>query len=285
MYQYQDYEKYYDVNQGYNTPFKDSSKLVGIIEPPFNMWLDMYWKAVHVMAQTYNPNIELSKQAMKCFYQSLSDILPSNKLKIMFHDFINMTSDVQHTLFLNKSLTKFFSVNKDFYDKLVKDPYNFFDYCLEKSDSLFIWTFLLHAYVSIMTNENIISFNSLRANFDRNNISKETWANPIWFVIHFSAYHAPNVINNQWAISYKSFISSLQYVIPCPICRTHLRENLPLVPIDNYINTKQNIFKWSVELHNIVNKSLDKPIISLDEAIKIYDPFRQGYVLQNSRYY
>jgi len=42
------------------------------------------------------------------------------------------------------------------------------------------------------------------------------------------------------------------------------------MPISPHLDTRDDLFKWTVELHNEVNKILDKPIISQSEAIYFY---------------
>lgn len=113
--------------------------------------------------------------------------------------------------------------------------------------------------------------------FDKNLLSKEVWGNPTWFVIHFSSMHSPIPFNFDWALSYKAFISCLMFMIPCPKCRAHLMENLPKNHIDDYLYSRDSIFEWSVRLHNIVNESIDKPILSLLEARQLYNPGENSF--------
>ena len=47
-----------------------------------------------------------------------------------------------------------------------------------------------------------------------------------------------------------------------------VRSNPPVFGIDENGNNKY--FIWTVNTHNAVNKKLNKPIITLDDAIKLY---------------
>ena len=59
----------------------------------------------------------------------------------------------------------------------------------------------------------------------------------------------------------KTFIETYQMILPCFWCRLHFSQLLAEYPIPD---TDQ--FKWSVDIHNMVNEKLGKPIVTLDEA-------------------
>ena len=121
------------------------------------------------------------------------------------------------------------------------------------------------------------TFNQLSDRFNKTNISKNRWGNSYWFTIHHTAIFAPSVLNDNWKLSYKSFISGLQWTLPCNECRHHIEENLAEleaknISIDDYLTTNLKIFEFTVILHNSVNVMLNKPEITLREAIQIYRP-------------
>jgi hypothetical protein len=253
-------------------------------EPNPGIWMRHFWNACHVLARTYNPVDDKVRKSFACFYQSLSDIIPTYEMRRVMKDFILMTKEVQDTLFESKILSTFFTVHREIYDELIRKPRDFFNFSLKDSDSLFIWTYLLHCYYNLLTGVRLDSYNMLKATYDRSQISKETWANPIWALIHICAYYAPAIIDHKWAMSYKAFISCLMFAIPCPTCRNNLVENLGNLNIDNYLRTNKSIFEYSVLLHNSVNKELNKPIISVAEAEKIYSPYSQALIRQNANF-
>ena len=41
-------------------------------------------------------------------------------------------------------------------------------------------------------------------------------------------------------------------------------------PIDKYVNNQENFFRWTVLLHNDINKKKYKKVYSIEEAKKIY---------------
>ena len=65
--------------------------------------------------------------------------------------------------------------------------------------------------------------------------------------------------------SVKTFINSYQMVLPCFWCRLHFSQVLAENPIPD-----TDLFKWSVDVHNIVNEKLGKPIVSYEEALEFW---------------
>jgi hypothetical protein len=68
----------------------------------------------------------------------------------------------------------------------------------------------------------------------------------------------------------KDFFESLQFLIPCPICREHYSKFLQDQAIAPFLDRRQDLFRWTVDLHNNVNQSLNKPRVSEQEAIAYY---------------
>ena len=63
--------------------------------------------------------------------------------------------------------------------------------------------------------------------------------------------------------SLKTFINSYQMVLPCYWCRIHFSEVIAENPIPDI-----DIFKWSIDVHNIVNKKLGKPVMTYEDALE-----------------
>ena len=241
-------------------------------EPSLDLWVHQFWKCIHIMSRTYSPDdVEGMKEAYECFFQSLTGILPSAFMRAFLKDFIAMTPTVRKILVDNKSLVSFFTVHPDTLEVLVQAPKMFFQYSLEDGDKLFIWSFLLHAYFHILMKMPVESLNTLKHRFQPEKISKDVWANPLWYMIHSCAYYARG--DQKCQLFFKAFMSCLRYALPCPKCRKHLMENLEHFDIDKYCINTEGLFDYTVDLHNTVNKQLGKPIISLEDAKRIYDPW------------
>jgi hypothetical protein len=69
----------------------------------------------------------------------------------------------------------------------------------------------------------------------------------------------------------KEFYESLQYMIPCPICKTHYAEFLKQYPLTPSLDSRADLFRWTVQVHNAVNESLGKASNYTEaDAIRFY---------------
>lgn len=101
----------------------------------------------------------------------------------------------------------------------------------------------------------------------------DIWGKHLWFSIHFIAQDYPKTPTHDEMITYKEFFENLWKVIPCYKCGVNYKRHLQELPIDDNLGSREDLFAWTVELHNIVNRELGKPIMTLDEAKKKYsDP-------------
>jgi hypothetical protein len=93
------------------------------------------------------------------------------------------------------------------------------------------------------------------------------WGPFFWHTIHFVAiaYSKQPTYSDKKAA--KEFYESLQQLLPCPICREHLKIHLRKYPITPHLDRKEDLFKWTVILHNEVNKSINKPTMTELEVL------------------
>ena len=96
------------------------------------------------------------------------------------------------------------------------------------------------------------------------------WGPKLWFVIHTIALNYPNNPTYEDKRVMEEFFNNLKSIIPCDKCRIHYRQRLERNPIINYLDNKESIFRYTINLHNQVNKSLNKKIYSYDEVVQIY---------------
>ncbi len=148
-----------------------------------------------------------------------------------------------------------------------ENPINDF---LSSCNRTFYWTYLLRKFVSQETNTAYPSLDECFEYYNPNNITKKRWGNAVWYLIHFLAKSLPKRISESEAISYKAMIVCLQNLLPCEVCRTHMKEHLREFHIDDYLKSRDDIFEWTVILHNKVSQSLGKHQITLEEAKMIY---------------
>ena len=68
----------------------------------------------------------------------------------------------------------------------------------------------------------------------------------------------------------KEFFESLQIIIPCPICRTHYTSHMAKLPIGPSLDSRKDLFRWTVDLHNDVNTMLGKRSYTETEVLQYY---------------
>ncbi len=105
------------------------------------------------------------------------------------------------------------------------------------------------------------------------------WAVPSWQVLHVFA------LTNSDAHAYNQLLHAFSIAMPCPTCREHMQEFLQAYPLLEYIksNSSRTLFSYSVALHNNVNKLQNKPIVSLDEAKKIWTDFIRNFAQRDNK--
>lgn len=95
------------------------------------------------------------------------------------------------------------------------------------------------------------------------------WGPHGWRFIHFITLAYPNNPTSEQKLKYKNFFISLGDVLPCHICAAHYKKNLIEIPLsDTVLSSRNNMINWAIDIHNKVNESKNKPILSYDEALK-----------------
>jgi hypothetical protein len=101
-------------------------------------------------------------------------------------------------------------------------------------------------------------------------IPPETWGPFFWHTIHIVALgYSTNPSYNEKK-SAKEFFESLRFLIPCPICKDHYNAHLEKYPLTPHLDKRSDLFKWTVLLHNEVNKTLGKRTFTEAEVLTYY---------------
>lgn len=104
----------------------------------------------------------------------------------------------------------------------------------------------------------------------------KVWGRYLWTSIHAIALGYPDEPTEQDKTDFKEFFTNLWKVIPCQRCSDNYKEHLKELPIDESLGSNNDLFKWTVDLHNIVNKALKKPVIPYKQAEEIFARLAQG---------
>lgn len=97
------------------------------------------------------------------------------------------------------------------------------------------------------------------------------WGPFFWHTIHIVAIgypKNPTYIDKKCA---KEFYESLAYLIPCSVCRTHYKEHIAANPLTPFLDSRTDLIKWTVDIHNSVNKMLEKPEWTIEEVMSYYE--------------
>jgi len=101
-------------------------------------------------------------------------------------------------------------------------------------------------------------------------IPPTVWGPIFWHTIHIVALGYPSNPSYAQKRAAKEFYESLGSLIPCPVCREHYVTHLQKMPLTPHLDRRDDLFKWTVELHNEVNKLLGKPRRLESEVIAYY---------------
>jgi hypothetical protein len=96
------------------------------------------------------------------------------------------------------------------------------------------------------------------------------WGPKLWFVIHTLALNYPDNPNYEQKRLHEDFFNSLVFLIPCDKCRVHYRQHINNNPVVNHLKDSNTLFKYTIDLHNVVNKTLNKKQYSYEEAVRFY---------------
>jgi hypothetical protein len=124
----------------------------------------------------------------------------------------------------------------------------------------------------VQKNNNVTNITRYNKNSDTDIREPEVFGPSMWFTLHNGSKHYPKEASPIVAEKMKGFILGFPYMIPCEKCQHHaiayIEEHYS--SIDEAIKGSDSLFKFFWEFHNFVNKRLNKPQISLENAKKLY---------------
>jgi hypothetical protein len=98
----------------------------------------------------------------------------------------------------------------------------------------------------------------------------DVWGPFFWHTIHIAALGYPSKPTYAHKKAAKEFYESLAIMIPCPVCREHFSQHIALFPISPHLDSREDLFNWTVVFHNAVNKTLGKPEFSQVDSLAYY---------------
>jgi Erv1 / Alr family len=106
------------------------------------------------------------------------------------------------------------------------------------------------------------------------------WGPALWFLLHSSVerYGYSVSLPDEEKRIWNGLLRSLQYSLPCPLCKKHYTAYLASHPL---VFTKEELRSWLYQLHCEVNQRTDKQTtVTIEKMEEIY-----GIPFQFTRYY
>ena len=95
-------------------------------------------------------------------------------------------------------------------------------------------------------------------------IGKDKWGPIAWNIYHSFSIN----FLKKYADDYLIFINTFGYILPCETCKSHYNYVInDIYKIDDIEINKNNIIKYTYNIHKLVNELLNKKNISLKKAI------------------
>ena len=96
------------------------------------------------------------------------------------------------------------------------------------------------------------------------------WGPYYWFVLHTIALTYPSNPNETLKKKYYDFIQNIPLFLPISMMGNKFSALLDKYPATPYLDSQQSFVKWVHFIHNKINVSLDKPEITMEDAMVQY---------------
>lgn len=98
------------------------------------------------------------------------------------------------------------------------------------------------------------------------------WGPSQWLCFHLFSTQYPEKASPIVKEHMKNYILAIPYTLPCESCSNHARSFIEgnYNQLDIVCSGKMNLFKFFVDFHNYVNVRYNKPIMSVEDAWKLY---------------
>jgi hypothetical protein len=101
-------------------------------------------------------------------------------------------------------------------------------------------------------------------------LDPKVWGPFYWFVLHTIALTYPLNPNEVTKKKYYDFIQNLPLFLPIPEIGNTFSKILDDYPVTPYLDSRPSFIKWMHFIHNKINVSLDKPELTMEDAMVQY---------------
>lgn len=106
------------------------------------------------------------------------------------------------------------------------------------------------------------------------------WGPHLWFFLHTISFNYPENPSFNNKTNYNDFYNTLKNIIPCELCKAHYIKHLETSPPN--LSSRNELVKWTIDLHNQVNIEVGKPVYSYEKAINLYKDHFKGITTELS---
>lgn len=106
-------------------------------------------------------------------------------------------------------------------------------------------------------------------------ISPDIWGPSTWTFLHLIVLAENDDISDRLNY-YKKLYDILVHLLPCGKCRKHLEENIKALKDIEDLKTKRELFDWTTQIHNNVNKLTNKRQYTMDESFEMWTDISNG---------
>ena len=96
------------------------------------------------------------------------------------------------------------------------------------------------------------------------------WGPYYWFVLHTIALTYPSTPNETIKKKYYDFIHNLPLFLPVSNIGNQFSVLLDKYPVTPYLDSQPSFVKWVHFIHNKINVLLEKPELTMEEAMVCY---------------
>ena len=116
----------------------------------------------------------------------------------------------------------------------------------------------------------------------RRSYDSHIWGPHFWFVLHTIAMNYPDRANEVTRRKYYDFIQNLPIFIPNTEMGNNFSRLLDKYPVTPYLDKRESFIRWTVFIHNKINRIIGKPELELEDAIERYN---NAYIPQKLELY
>ena len=99
----------------------------------------------------------------------------------------------------------------------------------------------------------------------KSNVNPKVFGPSFWQVIHFTAFGYPDSPNDEDKEVYYTFYKNIMKILPCDSCATSAQKLFKKLDIREYLDSREDLIRWTYLFHKSVNDKLKVESPSFEE--------------------